>query len=77
MEAKNWLQRLTRSNKDKWIGGVCGGLGEHTEVPTWFWRLAFSLLILLSFGVGIVLYVLLWMFLPLPGPDAGETPGTG
>lgn len=30
MSDKNWLRRLTKSAQDKWIGGICGGLGEHT-----------------------------------------------
>lgn len=70
---KNWLQRFARSDTDKWLGGVCGGLGEHTEVPAWFWRLIFALVILMSFGVGIVLYLLLWIF--APGPVKKEDPG--
>ena len=63
MPDKNWLQTLTKSNKDKWIGGVCGGLGEHTSIPSWFWRFLFSVLFLF-FGTGLVLYVLLWIFIP-------------
>ena len=25
----NPLQRFARSSRDKWLGGVCGGLGAH------------------------------------------------
>jgi len=46
------------------IGGVCGGLGAHTDLPSWAWRLIFCLT-LLYFGAGIVIYLLLWIFLPL------------
>jgi phage shock protein C len=63
MSEKNWLQTLTKSGKDKWIGGVCGGLGEHSPVPSWCWRLFFVLLFML-YGTGLMLYVLLWIFLP-------------
>jgi phage shock protein C len=63
MSDKNWLQTLTKSNKDKWIGGVCGGLGEHTSVPAWAWRFLFSVLFLF-WGTGLVLYLLLWIFMP-------------
>ena len=59
----NWLQGLTKSSTDKWIGGVCGGLVEHTSIPSWFLRLLFSLLFL-SWGIGFVLYLLLWIFVP-------------
>ena len=59
----NWLQELTKSDTDKWIGGVCGGLGQHSPVPSWTWRLLFSVLFL-CFGTGFVLYILLWIFMP-------------
>jgi len=65
MSDQNFLQTLKKSNKDKWIGGVCGGLGEHTAIPSWCWRLLFCLLFLF-WGAGFVLYILLWIFLPKP-----------
>jgi len=63
MSDQNWLQRLTKSKKDKWIGGVCGGLGMFTPIPSWTWRLLFTVLFLCG-GAGFVIYVLLWIFLP-------------
>jgi len=59
----NWLQELTKSDTDKWIGGVCGGLGQHSPFPSWVWRFMFSFLFL-CFGAGFVLYILLWIFMP-------------
>ena len=61
----NTLRRLTKSKTDVWLGGVCGGLGEHTPLPSWVWRLVF-LLLLCCYGTGILLYVLLWICLPEP-----------
>ena len=58
------LHQLARSSSDRLIGGVCGGLGAHTDLPSWAWRLIFCLT-LLYFGAGIVIYLLLWLFLPL------------
>jgi len=63
MQDKNWLQMLTKSHHDKWIGGVCGGLGEHSPIPSWCWRFLFAFLFLL-YGVGLVIYLLLWIFVP-------------
>lgn len=60
----SFLHQLARSRSDRFIGGVCGGLGKHTDLPSWAWRVIFCL-ILLYFGVGLLLYSLLWIFLPL------------
>ncbi len=61
---QNGLQQLKRSYFDKWIGGVCGGLAEMTSVPSWAWRILFVLSVLLN-GLGILVYLLLWIFVPL------------
>jgi phage shock protein PspC (stress-responsive transcriptional regulator) len=70
MQEKNWLQRLTKSQDDKWIGGVCGGLGKHSSVPAWFWRFLFAFLFLF-YGAGLFVYILLWIFVP-GGADTQE-----
>jgi phage shock protein PspC (stress-responsive transcriptional regulator) len=54
---------LRRSRSDRWIGGVCGGIARSSGMESWLVRLLFSLLLLCG-GVGIVLYLLLWMFVP-------------
>jgi phage shock protein C len=58
------LNQLTRSKADRWIGGVCGGLATMTNIPAWSWRLLFVLAILLH-GLGLLIYALLWIFVPL------------
>lgn len=57
------LNRLTRSTEDRWVGGVCGGLANVTPLPTWLWRLLFTGLAVI-YGIGMVPYVLLWIFVP-------------
>ena len=59
----SFLHRLRRSTRDHVIGGICGGLGEHTDLPSWAWRVIFCVAVL-YFGVGLLLYVLLWVFIP-------------
>lgn len=63
----NFLQTLTRSSADRWIGGVSGGLAAATNIPTWAWRILFVLTALLH-GLGLLMYVLLWIFVPLQQP---------
>jgi len=66
------LSRLRRSRADRWLGGVCGGLGKASGVDAWIWRLVF-VLFTISFGFGLVIYILLWIFVPeeerLPGDE--------
>jgi len=57
------LNRLRRSLADRWIGGVCGGLAAATGMDAWFWRFLFALLFFVG-GSGLLLYVLLWIFVP-------------
>jgi len=59
----SFLHRLHRSTTDRVIGGVCGGLGAHTNVPSWAWRVIFSVAVL-YFGIGLITYLLLWLFIP-------------
>jgi len=56
----NDISRLRRSVSDRWLGGVCGGLGKITGVETWIWRLLF----VMTFGFGLAIYILLWIFVP-------------
>ena len=54
---------LRRARIDRWIGGVCGGVARATGLDSWVWRLIFTVLFL-AFGSGVLLYILLWIFVP-------------
>ena len=63
----------TRSAHDRMIAGVCGGLAAQFGVPTALVRLAFVLLTLFSSGIGLVIYAVLWVVMPVeewPEADA-------
>jgi phage shock protein PspC (stress-responsive transcriptional regulator) len=62
-EAAAAVNRLRRSRGDRWIGGVCGGIAVITGVESWIWRLLFTVLALFG-GTGLLIYVLLWVFVP-------------
>jgi phage shock protein C len=57
------LNSLRRSTSDKWIAGVCGGIASATGVESWIWRLLLAVLFFAG-GTGLVLYILLWIFVP-------------
>lgn len=70
-ETSNSLKEFARSASDKWIGGVCGGLAVATNLPSWTWRILFVLATLLH-GLGLIMYVLLWIFVPLRSAPAAN-----
>jgi phage shock protein C len=57
------LNALRRSRHDRWFGGVCGGLGQFLDIPSWVWRIIFVLLFF-GAGTGLAAYLLLWIFIP-------------
>jgi phage shock protein C len=57
---------LYRSRTDRFLGGVCGGLGRYLGVDPTIIRLIF-LLLLFGNGAGFLLYVVLWVLLPVEG----------
>ena len=56
-------KKLYRSQTDKIIGGVAGGLAEYFDVDSTVMRLIFVLLTVLG-GSGILIYIILWLIMP-------------
>lgn len=59
----NTPSRLYRSTTNRMLGGVAGGIGEYFDIDPNFIRIGFVLLTLLN-GIGLILYILMWIFLP-------------
>jgi phage shock protein C len=56
-------KKLYRSEKNKMLGGVAGGVAEYFNIDPTFVRL-FFVLILCVWGAGIPVYLLLWIIIP-------------
>jgi phage shock protein PspC (stress-responsive transcriptional regulator) len=57
-------KRLFRDPDDRLVGGVCSGIANYFDIdPIWI-RAAFAIA-LFVFGTGVLLYVILWMIIPL------------
>lgn len=54
---------LTRSDTNKMIGGVCGGIAERLDIDATLVRVLFALSIFFG-GFGIFAYIVLWILLP-------------
>jgi phage shock protein PspC (stress-responsive transcriptional regulator)/uncharacterized RDD family membrane protein YckC len=57
------MKRIYRSDLERRIGGVCGGLGEYFDKDPTFFRLLFVFFGLL-FGIGIIVYFIMWLIIP-------------
>lgn len=55
---------LYRSSRDQMIGGVAGGIGESWNLDPTLIRILFILMVLVG-GGGVLLYIILWIVLPL------------
>ncbi len=63
--------QMYRQPKDAMLGGVCGGLSQYFRVDATLVRIFFLLFGVLT-GFGILVYLALWIILPVPG----ESPAT-
>ena len=57
------MDRLYRSEDDKVLGGVCGGIAEKYDLDPSLVRLA-TLVIVLTAGIGLPLYLAAWLIVP-------------
>jgi phage shock protein PspC (stress-responsive transcriptional regulator) len=62
----------TRRRRDRVFAGVCVGLAEQFGISVTIVRLAFVLAALFSGGVAVLLYVALWLAMPLEPEPIGE-----
>jgi phage shock protein C len=58
------VRRLLRSTADRKLFGVCGGLGEYFDIDPTFVRILFVIFTLMSFGFGILVYLVLLLSMP-------------
>lgn len=56
-------RRLFRSEVNKKLGGVCGGIGEYFNIDPTMIRLGWAVLSLL-WGIGILAYIVAWIVIP-------------
>jgi phage shock protein C len=57
------VNAFRRSRSDRVLGGVCGGMARATGIESWVWRLLFAVLFIFA-GAGLLVYLLLWIFVP-------------
>src|SRR3974390_751496 len=69
-------KRLMRSSRDKKLGGVCAGVAEYFDLDPTIVRVVWLLVVLFG-GTGLLIYLVLWIVLPLaPSGVSMTVPGT-
>lgn len=60
------MEKLLRRtlSPNKWIGGVCGGLGKYFGVDPIVWRLIFIFGTLFTIFPFPISYIILWIVVP-------------
>jgi phage shock protein C len=67
MNGESKPRRLTRSNRNKMIAGVCGGLAEYLDMDPTVVRVLYVLVSILSAAFpGLVAYIVLMFLMPPP-----------
>jgi len=68
-------RRLYRSRTESVIGGVCGGVAEYLDVDPSIVRIIWAILGLVTGGIFVVLYVVMWIVVPeAPGGETAAAP---
>lgn len=62
------VNRLRRSRSDRYLAGVAGGLGRHFDIDPTVVRVVLAVLTLFG-GAGILVYGVIWLFVPEDGED--------
>jgi phage shock protein PspC (stress-responsive transcriptional regulator) len=57
-------KKLFRDGDDKFLGGVASGIAHYFNIDTIWIRLLFLITTLAGVGIGILVYIILWVLLP-------------
>ena len=57
-------KKLYRSRTERWLAGVCGGIGDYFNTDATVIRIIFVLATFIM-GGGLWIYLILWLIIPL------------
>ena len=64
---QNQDKRLYKSETNKVIGGVCGGLGEYFGIDPTALRII-AVVLIFAHGAGLLVYLIAWLCMPKRQP---------
>jgi len=57
-------RQLRRSRDDRMVAGVCSGIAHYFHLDPTLVRVGFAVLVIISWGVALVGYLLGWLLIP-------------
>jgi phage shock protein C len=66
--------RLYRSERDRMLGGVAGGIADYFDLDPSLVRVAWAVLIIGSGGLFLLLYIVMWFVVPEAPPGYAGAP---
>lgn len=69
MNEVNPTKRLVRTRKGRLLAGVCSGIAEYVGIDVTVVRLIFLALGVVTFGLGVLIYLAAWIVIPEEGED--------
>lgn len=69
-------RRLYKSSTERVISGVAGGVAEYLDADPSIVRVIWALLAIITGGVFLVIYIVMWIVVPLP-PEGSAMPASG
>jgi len=60
---KKERKRLYRSKTNKWVCGICGGLGDYFNIDPTIIRVIWAILVF-AYGTGLLIYVIASCIIP-------------
>jgi len=68
-------KRLVRARKGRLLAGVCSGIAEYVGIDVTVVRLIFVAVGVVTFGVGVLIYLAAWIVIPEEGEDQSIAEG--
>ena len=69
MSEVNGTKRLVRTREGRLLAGVCSGIAEYVGIDVTVVRLVFVVLGVVTFGLGVLIYLAGWIVIPEEGED--------
>ena len=69
-------RRLYRSRRDSILGGVAGGVAEYLDLDPSIVRIIWAVLAIVTGGLFILLYIVMWIVVPEGSAAGPPPPGT-